>query len=86
MNKSVYEVKGNIINYDTKDVLGIMKIITVKCYMLTLIEKTDNLLKFKSKNKMSEFMLPKKESISYLTITTPFNSFMLGALTKEQMR
>lgn len=47
MNKSVYEVKGNIINYDTKDVLGIMKIITVKCYMLTLIEKTDHLLKFK---------------------------------------
>lgn len=63
MNKSVYKDKGNIINYDTIKILGIMKIITIKCYKLTLIEKTDNLLKFKSKNKMSEFMLPKKESI-----------------------
>lgn len=63
MNKSVYEDKGNIINYDTIKILGIMKIITIKCYILTLIEKTNNLLKFKLKNKISEFMLPKKESI-----------------------
>lgn len=47
MNKSVYEGKDNIINYDTIEILSIMKIITVKCYKLTLIEKTDNLLKFK---------------------------------------